>query len=437
MADLIDLDDIKEQQEQEAKRQEMIINDSWGNSIAGIMGKMDKARYTEPIAQDIFDDYVLADAYSGLTARVIDIVADDMTREWITYDDEKTEEILKEKMVELDAEYSFNIATRWARLFGGSLIYIGIMDGAGIENPVNVKKIRDIEFLKVFDRTQIDLSSSEYQLDSNNARYGKIERYAVEMYIANDYKREMIHHTRVLEFFGDSLPYCTIMGNENSMYWGASVLQKMWSDIRNMEGLKGSINQIVYELVIKIFKFKNLKSLLAAGNKDSLQNRMEIISTCMSTIKSIMIGDGEEFERNTANVSGLSDIIDRFMMFVSSSTGIPVTRLFGRSAAGMNATGEGDENIYYDLVRSAQGNKLHKPIQKLNMYLKEFYKIKNVKFKFNALKQLTEKEKSDIMQVEASTEKVKAETLQILHNMGLLGEEEIGKIMEVMGFEKT
>jgi hypothetical protein len=64
--------------------------------------------------------------------------------------------------------------------------------------------------------------------------------------------------------------------------------------------------------------------------------------------------DAEEFERAGAGVAGLGEVYDRMMMRLSAATGIPVTLLFGRSPAGMNATGESDIRLFYDYISSLQ-----------------------------------------------------------------------------------
>ena len=48
--------------------------------------------------------------------------------------------------------------------------------------------------------------------------------------------------------------------------------------------------------------------------------------------------------------TGLADVYDRVMMDVAGAARTPVTKLFGRSPAGMNSTGESDMRNYYDYI---------------------------------------------------------------------------------------
>ena len=56
--------------------------------------------------------------------------------------------------------------------------------------------------------------------------------------------------------------------------------------------------------------------------------------------------------------TGLPDVYDRVMMDVAGAAKTPVTKLFGRSPAGMNATGESDMNNYYDYIDGLRENQL-------------------------------------------------------------------------------
>ena len=53
----------------------------------------------------------------------------------------------------------------------------------------------------------------------------------------------------------------------------------------------------------------------------------------------------------------------------SAVTGIPLTFLLGQSPQGLNATGKGEERIYYDMISVRQENKMRKPLNKLIEYI--------------------------------------------------------------------
>lgn len=64
-----------------------------------------------------------------------------------------------------------------------------------------------------------------------------------------------------------------------------------------------------------------------------------------------IIDKDDDFSTHQYTFSGLSDVYQQFIMpDISGAAGIPVTRLFGRSPAGLNATGESDLQNYYDKI---------------------------------------------------------------------------------------
>lgn len=61
----------------------------------------------------------------------------------------------------------------------------------------------------------------------------------------------------------------------------------------------------------------------------------------------------------------MQEVYDSMCLDLSGASRIPVTKLFGRSPAGMNATGESDLQNYYDYIDSLRESKLKPIIYKL------------------------------------------------------------------------
>jgi hypothetical protein len=105
---------------------------------------------------------------------------------------------------------------------------------------------------------------------------------------------------------------------------------------------------------------------------------------------------------------------------------MPISKLFGQSATGLNATGEGDARNWYDAVAVYQAERRKRPAYE--QILKLLFASKsgptrgiepeNWALKFPPLWQPTAKE-------QAETRKVVAETDQINYDMGLVTSEEL------------
>jgi hypothetical protein len=401
--------------------------DSWSNALSGIGTNKDKRQFTTFGNAVSITKETLAEMYSdGLAKRIVDCVAEDMTREWCTIKGDENE-VIQDAMTSLQIQTHTNIALRWARLFGGSLMVIGAMDGSKLDQPLNENKIRSIEYIKVFDLGSISIESSKFYMNPNNPKYGKIEQYYVTTSVGNQTQSFLVHETRCVPFFGEpvsSLSY-TIASTE-SRYWGSSVLIPCYESLRDYAGAMASVSAILYEFVIGKYKFSDLDELLAQGNEKLFQNRIQAIEMTKSVLKAVIMGTDEEYSRDSANISGVPDVLDRFMMNLSAVSSIPVTKLFGRSAAGLNATGDGDSKNYYDSVRAKQVFNLTPAVTKIMNVIAKWKGIKTeLDIVWNSLFQLTEEQEANRERTVAETYRTTSDADDRYLNQGILSKEDI------------
>jgi hypothetical protein len=85
----------------------------------------------------------------------------------------------------------------------------------------------------------------------------------------------------------------------------------------------------------------------------------------MSNMGMLVTGKEEDVTSLQYTFSGLSDVYEQFMMDLAGAAEMPVTKLFGRSPAGLNATGESDMQNYYDSIEEKQEAYLSPILDKL------------------------------------------------------------------------
>jgi len=175
--------------------------DGWSNILSGLGSAADKSIHTTKDVFELIDDETLTDIYmsEGLGRRIVDIIADDETREWIYFDESKypaaTIKTINDELTRLSAESTYNEALKWQRLYGGSLIFIGAMDGRVPSEPLRENQIKNIEFLRVIDRTDVDISGSKYDYNEKSPTFGKILQYKVNIHVGDRYIESLIHHS--------------------------------------------------------------------------------------------------------------------------------------------------------------------------------------------------------------------------------------------------
>lgn len=422
----------------------IIKTDGWMNLFTGLGGKADKRKSTKAVPNGFLMDAELEIVYAddGLGARIIDALPDDMMKQGWRYEFENEKEgmeeqdkIYNEVFKEIRANDKLNKALKWARLYGGCLILLGVYDGEDLDQPLNLNKIKSFENLKIIPRNNVMYGTMEWQMNPELPHYGQVEYYPVTFYTGRQYEVKRVHYSRVIELHGIEIP-----SSEDSIipiefrYWGISVLQRVQDRLKDLGASFGSLSELFHELTIGKYKYKDLAEIMASdGGEKLVQNRLQAMDLMKSTFHSLLMDMDEDYIRDTISFSGVSDVLYQFMMLTSASTGYPMTKLFGISPAGLNSTGDSDMYQYYDMVRAKQQTELLPILERLIHIISQWQKIPEPKIIFNPLEQMTEKEQAELEEKKANTEYRKMETYQGYINMGIMSPE----IVEELEFGDT
>jgi phage-related protein (TIGR01555 family) len=420
------------------EKEKMLTNDGWSNLISGLNAADNaKKKHTRHKLDSLITEQELESMYAedGLSARIVNLLVDDMFREGWEYDfptleeleAEETSEKYKEVMEAIGTHQKCAEAFKWARLYNGSLILIGVTDGRTPDKPLEPKKIKTFENLKVIDRTDVDFQKIEFQMDPQKPRYGLPEYYSIKFDIGPNTKAETrVHYSRIIEIHGESLPSGAASFTSEQRYWGLSVLQRVEDHLKTLGSSLGSIDQLLQEMSVGKFKVKNLANLLATPEgKEQIQRRVELMDLTRSVFRSQYFDSEEDYTRDEVSFTGVPEVLYIIFMLISADTGYPITRLFGVSPAGMNATGESDMRNYYDAVRSKQTFQLQPILLRLVKIISEWLGIEEPYIKFAPLETMNEKEQADLKKQEADTEALEASTYKTYVDMGVLESYEV------------
>jgi phage-related protein (TIGR01555 family) len=344
-----------------------VRSDGWMNVLTGlgICGRDKKQNGTFRIT-NIFNRSELDQMYrsDGVLRLIIDLFAQEMVRQgWELEGD--AEGKIQGKLEELKITEAMTNLIKWARLFGGSICIMGIADGLPLDQPVDERGIRDVQWLRVFDRYQAYSRDGTFESDLNSPNYGFPNVYTV-----NDNRTGavfFVHYSRVLRMDWNILPPRWQNFNQG---WGDPLVQTIYEELRNYSTAFSHTATIMEDFVNGILTVPNLTAIMASqcGDQDVLR-RLNILNMSKSTTNTMILDGNETYTKLTTNVSGVADLIDRFMLALSAVTRIPVTLLFGRSPAGLNATGENDVRHFYDAIKQEQETKLRGVLEKLIRYI--------------------------------------------------------------------
>lgn len=344
-----------------------VRSDGWMNVLTGlgICGR-DKKQSGFFRMTNIFNRSELDQMYrsDGLLRLIIDIFAQEMIRQgWELEGD--TDGKIQGKLEELKVNEAMGNLIKWARLFGGAVCIVGIADGLPLDQPVDEAGIRDIQWLRVFDRYQAYSRDGTFESDLNSPNYGFPNVYTI-----NDNRTGavfFVHYSRVLRMDWNILPPRWQNFNQG---WGDPLIQTIYEELRNYSTAFSNTATIFEDFVNTILYIPNLAQIIASQCGDNqVLKRLNILNLTKSNTNTAIIDANEKYEKLTTNVSGIAELLDRFMLQLSAVTKVPVSLLFGRSPAGLNATGESDVRNFYDAVKQEQEGKLRGVLEKLIRYI--------------------------------------------------------------------
>lgn len=409
--------------------------DGWKNLITGLGSvRTAKKNFTHFALSSLMSDVELENLFyaDGLSARIVKLLSDDMFREGWDYVFPKLDAIksadFAEKyaatMEEIEALAKIKEAYTWKRLYGGSAIFISALDGQTPDKELEPKKIRKIENLRVLERTQIEYQNIVWQTDPTKERYGLPVLYPVRFELPgnNTTQTMYVHWTRIIELHGDTLPRHTKAGiSGENRYWGISALQRANDHLQTLGSSLGSLDQLLSELGVGKFKVKDLATLLSSPEgTDAIKRRVELMDLTRSTFHSQYFDAEEDFVRDNISFQGVPEVLHILFMLIAADTGYPMTRLFGMSPAGMNATGESDMNNYYDMARSLQVSEVQGVILRLVRIIAQWQDLEEPYIEFRPLKTMNEKERAELDKQKADKEKTEADTFKTLIDAGIL-----------------
>lgn len=340
---------------------------------------------------------------SWIVRRIIDVIPADMLKNWITITSGLDPDVEKRLSLTLRRTQLIDKLKRgmqWGRLYGGAL---GVMlvkhQGYDLSQTLQLDWIMPGDFagLLIFDRWNGVNPSIELIEDISDPDYGFPKYYTVTDPAGGGSVK--IHHSRVVRFTGNTLPFWEEIAE---MQWGASVVESVFDELRKRDNVSWNIAQLTFMANIRVLKMQDLGQLLAATDNESqaeLLRTLEAQNMLLNNMGMQVMDAADGLETHQYTFGGLADCYQQFIMDISGAAEIPVTRLFGRSPSGLNATGESDLQNYYDMIAEKQESYL-RPI--LNKVLPPFIISTlgslpdDFDFEFDPVAEPTDKERADL-----------------------------------------
>lgn len=414
--------------------------DGYVNLLNKYGTKQDNSEAYKFEREPVIPDMQLTGLYegNGLFSKIIDTPAEEALKHGfdLNLKSDELNAFVEDALDDLEWEERAATAIKWARLYGGALIVMLIDDGHGLEEPVDWEHIRSIDELRVYERSIVQPDyASLYQQDYGGkgvgnrvSKFGQPEYY----YVSSIYGSFKVHESRCLVFRNGVLPEQT--SNATYLFWGMPEYVRIRRALRETVTAHTDSVKLLERSVQAIYSMKGLASLLTTDDgENQVLKRLQLVDTSRGLLNSIAIdSEGEQYDFKTFQFSGVKDVIDATCNMLSALTNIPQTILFGRSPAGMNATGDSDFESYYNFVEKIQRLMLKRNLRTLldvvfraGIASGDVAEEPDYKLEFKPLWSLSDTEQAAVDQTKAQTALVKAQTAQAYVDMQALDPTEV------------
>ena len=347
--------------------------DAFSNPAARLgFGTMDLMQATSyPLTRMTQNYQLLTSLYrdNWIVQNIVATIPDDMIRKWYDVNTAAAPNYIDElRKLETRTQLRKRLLTGmyWGRLYGGAVGVILIKGHDDLSQPLDVGTILPGSFLglTILDRWTGVYPESTLVSDPSDPDFGLPEYYTIRD-DENGNLAVRVHHSRIVRFIGRELPW---LEQVTEVYWGESELEAIYSEIVRRDNVAANIASLTFRANVDYMEMEGLDMLLGVGNTEMQRrfwNTLAAQSVIQSNFGTRIMNKGDQVHNSQYTFTGLPEVYDRVMMDVAGAARTPVTKLFGRSPAGLNATGEADMQNYYDYIDGLRETQLRPIIERL------------------------------------------------------------------------
>lgn len=380
--------------------------DRLANLVSGLGGVKDKTTANVHVYA-LREQAEIDAAYrqNWIVKKANDIIPFDMLREWRQWQAEP-DQVSAIEAAETALGYRNKLleALKRARKDGGAAIVIG--DGStdvGTELRADRIGRGGIKYLHVLSR--YDIIPARIEADPLSPWFGQPISYQLRGASA----QAVLHPSRVIRFIG--APILDHITSADG--WGDSIHQSLLDAFDQATSSAAYVAAMLPEAKQDIIHVPGLSDTLStAAGTAKLTERFAYANQMKSMFGMLLLEgdgkspDGELYTQKQLSFAGLPEVVRLFLQIASGAADIPVTRFLSQSAAGLNATGEGDANNYRDHITSRQNVELRPTIAPLDEMLIRHAlgeRPSGIWYNWNPIYQPSDKEKSEVGERRAKT----------------------------------
>lgn len=235
----------------------------------------------------------------------------------------------------------------WSRLFGGGGIIINTDQKP--DTPLDYSKITEDSPLEF-------IAADMWELYTDVPMWNPWEN--MDMAKTYNYYGMRLNRSRVLPIMGKKAPSFI---RSRMRGWGMSELERVVRSINSYLKNQDLIFELLDEAKLDVYQLQGFnRSMLTSQGTAVAEKRVQVANTLKSYLNALVMDANDKYEQKQLSFSGLSEILNQIRQGVAADLKMPLTKLFGVSAAGFNS-GEDDIENYNSMIESEVRSKA-KPI---------------------------------------------------------------------------
>lgn len=238
-------------------------------------------------------------------------------------------------------------ACNWARLFGGGGIIVNTD-----QNPST-----PLDYSKITKDSRLEFIAADvWELYTDVPMWNPWENIDDAKHY--NYYGLRLDRTRVLPIMGKKAP--SFIRNR-LRGWGMSELERVVRSINSYLKNQDLIFELLDEAKVDVYQLNGFNTaMLTAQGTRVAEKRVQTANTLKSYLNALVLDTTDKYDQKQLSFNGLSEILNQIRQGVAADLKMPLTKLFGVSAAGFNS-GEDDIENYNSMIESEVRSKV-KPI---------------------------------------------------------------------------
>lgn len=371
----------------------------------------------------------LSQAYTeiGVVKTVVDVPVEDAFRGGVDFHSgELDADDIMELQNKIESEGDLTKASdcaRWNRLFGGSGLLINT--GQDYKTPLDMERIaKGQKKLGFKDADMWELYWDKQNVDGDGEPLENPDNEFFRFYGKN------VHKSRVLTMRGIRAPSFI---RPRLRGWGLSVVEVMVNSVNQYLKSANLVYEVLDEFKVDIFKIKNLNSsILSKQGQQKIMERTKIANYQKNFQHAITMDAEDDYAQKQLSFTGLAEAQVGIRMQVASDLRMPLTKVFGISAAGFSS-GEDDIENYNAMVESSVRTPMKRHIStiaKLRCMQLFGFVPKDLRVEFKPLRILSSEQEENV-KTQKSTRIVSFFTSGLISQKDALDAINKGKLLDV------